>query len=117
MPLSILSFTDAKSFPSSKGSDTAVITNGDLFKEIVPERIYNYVIDKIERYRNAHNTPAMTYTIQDSTIYRSRSDGYSFTLIPSDDSASPIPVTINVVNYGNFFGITVTIDGEVQDIS
>lgn len=116
LPLSVIAFTGAKSYePSSDNGSASLISNAYVLQDSVPKEVYEHVLTRVERYHQQEGLEAESYTIKDGKIYRD-SEGYSFALVPSNDGDT-IPVHVVVENYGNFFGITVTIDGKVQDIS
>lgn len=114
LPFSIASFSGSKSYAVSQNSQDAIVHNYYSLKEAVPPAVYSYTQTRIERYNKQHNTK-MHYTIKNDQILRAE-HGYTFLLIPDDGSKS-ILVDVDIDNYGNFFAITVTIDGKIQDIS
>lgn len=115
MPLGAYLYFGAQTYPSHPTGDQKLVTNSVVLREALPEEVYSYVMTRIKRYHDSQPKGPESYVIQDDAI--ERRDGMYVIYLQPEDGAEPIEVDIEVKNYGNFFSISVVIDGKLQSIS
>jgi hypothetical protein len=103
----------SRSYPGK--SDDQVITNKYVLDDALPVQVSDYVASRIARYQQTSQPKVDHFTIEDDSI-STLAGKYVFTLDTGDPETS-VPVSVEVKNYGNFFSISVEINGQTLDIS
>lgn len=123
---SLLSYTSSRTYPPNES--ITYITNQAVLDDQLPREVNRYLESRLKRYFKANDATPQELTVKDGKITRTES-GYSFLLtdpaitnITEEESERDLPldtleILIEVQNYGNFFAISVYVDGQIQDIS
>lgn len=105
-------FFSIKSYPADHNKNI-VISNDYVLRDSVPQQVYAYTLTKVSRWRASHAPTVDLYKI--SGDITTDNEGYNFTL-KSDGQETETYVHVAVKNYGNFFSIAVSINGQTQGI-
>lgn len=114
MVICMVTFFSSMSYPLEDDPKTS-FSNAYRLQEAVPVEVYSYTITRLDRYFEQQGKTISDYSLTIDGV-EPTDDGYGFILI-GKDADDALPVTLKVENYGNFFSISVSVNGQVQDIS
>ena len=114
LPLTAGLYLSSKSYPEKDSDADSLVSNAYVLKEAFPEQVYGYTMGRITAYHTKEAPKIDSYTIKNNKVLRF-AGGYAITLTPSD-GGSDVTVSFDVRNYGNFFSVSVKINGQLQGI-
>jgi hypothetical protein len=108
-----------KSYPADVTASSSLV-NGYVLQDTVPKKVYDYALKRIELWSNTQpKGKDKQYEIVDSKILI-EDNAYVFYIreagAKETDEDTSTEVIVDVKNLGNFYAISVTIDGELQRI-
>lgn len=95
--------------------ENQTITNAYVLYDVLPDDVVDYTLTRIEYWANENKREGKPFFITSNKVNR-LPDSYHFTMKQASDTY-PTEVNIRVQNLGNFYSITVRINGEVQSIN